>query len=70
MAAEQWFRDIILTEIERLKDDNKELSNKLQILHSDMVEIKTAIKIKQGILGFIAAGIGAIISALVERFSR
>lgn len=69
---DEWksYQRLVLSELERLSDENKSIVEKFSILHADLIEIKTTLKIKQGILGFIAAALGAMLTALVEWAKR
>lgn len=72
MKDDEWksYQRLVLSELERLSEENKTIAEKFSILHADLIEIKTTLKIKQGILGFIAAALGAMLTALVEWAKR
>lgn len=64
------YKKMVVSKLDDHDSDMKELKQLVRDLHSDLIEIKTAIKVRQSILSFAAASIGAIVTLVFEWFTR
>ncbi len=60
------YEKYVLAELARNGQDVDAIRKQLDDIKSDLIEIKTAIKIKQAIFGFVAGALGAVLTGIIE----
>lgn len=64
------YKKLVVSKLEEHDADMKDIKKLFNDLHSDLIEIKTAIKVRQSIFSFIAATFGAIVTLLADWFTK
>lgn len=60
------YRLLIMNNFDRQEADIKELKSLVALLHADLIEIKTSLKVSRSIFGFVTAVIGASVTLFVD----
>lgn len=67
-ASNKWehYQLLVITELKRLNMQDEKLNDRLTEIHTDLIQIKTTMKIRATIFGFVAGAMGTFLALLVE----
>lgn len=67
-STSKWehYQLLILNELTRLNSQDEKMQSHLGAIHDDLLQIKTTMKIRATIFGFLAGGFGTFLGFLVE----
>jgi len=65
-AKWEHYQLLVINELRRLNQQDEKLNERLTEIHTDLIQIKTTMKVRATIFGFIAGALGTFVGLLVE----
>lgn len=69
-SSSKWehYQLLVINELKRLNMQDDKLHDRLTEIHTDLIQIKTTMKIRATIFGFCAGALGTFLTLLVEMY--